>query len=915
MADGFEKINPRDKGRLSASTINQFIESAQSIADIREIFETAETEGLDWGNIHLVKNQSGSAVDIGGVLQVSDILIHPTNDQFGQFYDKPHLTGTTPSVPSGWGKAAIAVEPIPDTDIGRFWIGNIAICKLQVAQDWHIYADVEDNNQTRLLSHPSGSWQILWKEVTAAPGEGWAVVLFTGLTNRILAAKVITSTISPGGSGTVEFQFPKGTDTGEQVTANLDPSATEVNADDIVFVRYDAEDNSWDIIHFPSPTTAGDTVCLVEITDSDGSFTPTDDYELVTRSSTDCVFRGRIIDHSNEDSADLCTRSNVVDGNDVWIKVRRNPWAEDQTQDLIGATYLARKVKDSKDIGGNDFPFYEAVGDDSRVWGLVATGSNWLGTKNAQVWNPGHTIQLTVGGDATIDDPANLWDNVLSGALGHGIKVGDKWHPIAMERRSQRISFTLDTHLSALDTNQNIQGVGTSIGDPPFTGFPGATDVDNPGRLAAPDGTTGIAHWNSVESAYEAVSVDRSSPMVVEIEGTDADGQAIASILSAGTSLAVWDARLVTPNQTSGSLVGGITTVDEPTVWFGFFDHANSSNPHYLQIGAKFLAYDTGMNFTPTGQAQRRLYLARDLREYWDIPVWNNLAETIPAYALMIGEADINLRAGTKIPLVEVSKPNGSTTQDTVVKQILINGPVQIPAGEFGFGADPAVYPVPVDIGTGSAGDIYGPDPAGASWQAEVNETDGTLVRLSSTGAPAGTAYVKKLQREWLAPRSGRTRVTDYQITKNTTANKIDFDGAVSGLSDNEISYSAANDEWTIPADGLYLLEYHVWLAPDQADMTLSGNNLIFVDTSGAELIKTYWAGGSVDATDNGLIASNPTVSTDGSGTKHGHREKHVVSLVARLSKNDTISVQVDTPTTYDVDLLEARAHVAWLSR
>ncbi len=381
------------------------------------------------------------------------------------------------------------------------------------------------------------------------------------------------------------------------------------------------------LVRSGSNTTSGDTICLVEITDSDGSFPATDAYELVNQNSTDCVYRGRLIDHSNEDVADLCNRQNVVDGADVWLKVTWTPFATTNTQDLIGRRVLARKVKDSKTIGINDFPFYEAAAEDSRLWGIVATGSNWLGTKNAQVWSPDHVKQLTVVGDATIADAADLWDNVISGSKGHALKIGDEFHPIEMERRSQWIEFTTTESFGATEVSITVTS-DASIDDPPNTGYPGVTSVQNTHRFAGHNGVQGKARWNKTLGAYEINQLERSEPMMVEIDGVDLGGR--SPELDGATSLAVWDARLVTPNETAGSLDGTFNAINEFDVWIGLFSANGAERPYYLTAGKKFLSYDGGQDFTPTGGAARRLYIAEQDYETFYGEAYENWTDASP---------------------------------------------------------------------------------------------------------------------------------------------------------------------------------------------------------------------------------------------------------------------------------------------
>jgi hypothetical protein len=93
----------------------------------------------------------------------------------------------------------------------------------------------------------------------------------------------------------------------------------------------------------------------------------------------------------------------------------------------------------------------------------------------------------------------------------------------------------------------------------------------------------------------------------------------------------VWDAKLITPTATAGGLCGGGGTLTtESPVWFGLIGPTNAADPYYMTAGQKHLAYDSGQEFTPTGGAERRLYLAeRDAETHYGKALENWTQDTV----------------------------------------------------------------------------------------------------------------------------------------------------------------------------------------------------------------------------------------------------------------------------------------------
>ena len=110
----------------------------------------------------LIRTDSGGTVSRFGVLGIGDVIFTP-DDHLGKFQNGYAFKGVTPAVPYHTGKFVIMLDAVPDGVIGRgLLVGNIA-GQVNVIDEDHDFADVEDGDATVLRSGPSGSAQILYQ--------------------------------------------------------------------------------------------------------------------------------------------------------------------------------------------------------------------------------------------------------------------------------------------------------------------------------------------------------------------------------------------------------------------------------------------------------------------------------------------------------------------------------------------------------------------------------------------------------------------------------------------------------------------------------------------------------------------------------------------------------------------------------
>jgi len=124
-------------------------------------------------NIVYIKNESGHDVPECGVLGVSGVANtflgvgyegELDNRRIRAFFERPVLTGTTPSEQSGHADAfVVTLEPIKNGKVGRAAIAGMFPCRVHITNTGHRYATIKDGDRTRLKSSQCGLVQLVWK--------------------------------------------------------------------------------------------------------------------------------------------------------------------------------------------------------------------------------------------------------------------------------------------------------------------------------------------------------------------------------------------------------------------------------------------------------------------------------------------------------------------------------------------------------------------------------------------------------------------------------------------------------------------------------------------------------------------------------------------------------------------------------
>jgi len=173
MADPLRKVSVGDPLAIPASTFNSFIDAAR---DFRARQSSATSDSLQsFRQAGIVPIKNGSAEDRNrfDVLGISAPLFTPT-DNAAEFKNRVAITGVKPTT-AHLGNFAILLEPMKDGAIARACVSGVCPARIYIEEDWHQYADVEDDQPAHLKSRPSGGAQILWKE-SGAGAEKMAIV-------------------------------------------------------------------------------------------------------------------------------------------------------------------------------------------------------------------------------------------------------------------------------------------------------------------------------------------------------------------------------------------------------------------------------------------------------------------------------------------------------------------------------------------------------------------------------------------------------------------------------------------------------------------------------------------------------------------------------------------------------------------
>lgn len=171
MGDPFKKVQRGDPLRIPAETFNTFIDAAKDFRSRTQ--NRGGRSQAEWSQtgIILVKNGTASDLDRFHVLGIDRPIFTPAESLFS-FQDQIAVVGVTPNEDDHLGRFLVLQEPLRAGMIGRGCLSGITPVRLNVLDEEHDWADIEEGETDSLKTDTSGSAFILWKEPPGGSGYG-----------------------------------------------------------------------------------------------------------------------------------------------------------------------------------------------------------------------------------------------------------------------------------------------------------------------------------------------------------------------------------------------------------------------------------------------------------------------------------------------------------------------------------------------------------------------------------------------------------------------------------------------------------------------------------------------------------------------------------------------------------------------
>ena len=169
MGDSLRKVRRGDPLEIPAETFNTFIDAARDYQNRTQNRHSTNRQELRQTGTLLVRNGSGQDRQRFEVLAIDRPIILPS-DNLWSFQDQVAVVGIVPDEDQHIGRFVILLEPLRDGMIGRAVVSGVTAVRLNVLDEEHDWADIEDGETDSLKTDIAGSAFILWKE---PPGGGY----------------------------------------------------------------------------------------------------------------------------------------------------------------------------------------------------------------------------------------------------------------------------------------------------------------------------------------------------------------------------------------------------------------------------------------------------------------------------------------------------------------------------------------------------------------------------------------------------------------------------------------------------------------------------------------------------------------------------------------------------------------------
>lgn len=180
MADPFAPVQPNQPVVFSATAWNAMLAAGKAFRANQTGTASDPLTTTRSSSLIRVLNDTGTNLEQGQIVGLEEPIFVPEETSVEAFLREVAFIGVTPTT-DHIGKFAVLMEPAPPDVVVRAWVAGACMARVNVVDETHTYADVEDGETGALKSSFDGSAQILWKESDIPygyydTGEQWAIV-------------------------------------------------------------------------------------------------------------------------------------------------------------------------------------------------------------------------------------------------------------------------------------------------------------------------------------------------------------------------------------------------------------------------------------------------------------------------------------------------------------------------------------------------------------------------------------------------------------------------------------------------------------------------------------------------------------------------------------------------------------------
>lgn len=201
MSDAFSKVKIGDPFDMPVAMYNTIVDMANWFRDQQATRQSSVIRESFDADIVFVKNDSGEDCPQFGVLGIDSSIFDPGAGEVDSqaFRQRVAITGVAPTDEDHTGNFAILLQPLADGGCGQALVSGACHVKINVVNESDDFADIDNEDVTRLKSGAAGAAKILWKQ--SGTGEKWGYVRFGGAGSSIVRGYLMTPLYEAGDAG------------------------------------------------------------------------------------------------------------------------------------------------------------------------------------------------------------------------------------------------------------------------------------------------------------------------------------------------------------------------------------------------------------------------------------------------------------------------------------------------------------------------------------------------------------------------------------------------------------------------------------------------------------------------------------------------------------------------------------------